>query len=93
MRLELQQNRELISEEVRSCFLRTSFLAALALGNDGRFQPGSQIIREGIEFRIAVDFDGLLGRVADHVAVVAPSQMVFQFYFRSIVNDAVQVVG
>jgi hypothetical protein len=43
--------------------------------------------------RIAVDLDGFFGGVANHVTVVAPSQVVFQFGFSARVNDAIEVVG
>jgi hypothetical protein len=65
----------------------------LALGNDGGFKSGSEVVRKGVQLRIAVDFDGLLGGVAYYIAVVTPSQMIFQLCFRAGVNDAVQVVG
>ena len=92
--MELQQNRQLTGEKnLQSSLLGTGFLAALALGNDGGFKSGSKVIGKGIKLGIAVNFDGFLGGVAYHVAVVAPSQMVFQFRFCAVVNDAVQVIG
>jgi hypothetical protein len=41
----------------------------------GRTELGFEVFREFIELGIAVDFDGLLGGIADYIAVVAPSQV------------------
>jgi len=65
----------------------------MALGNNGRSEARSEVVREFVKLGIAVNLDGLLGGVANHVAVVAPSQMVFQFSLGAVVQDAVQVVG
>ena len=66
--------------------LGSDFLSGLTLGNDGRTEPGSKIVGEFVELRIAVDFNGLLGGVADDVAVVAPGQVLFELDLCSIVE-------
>jgi hypothetical protein len=65
----------------------------MALGHDGSPQATAKVFREFVQLGIAINLNGLLGCVADNVAVVAPSEMVFQFRFCSVVNDAVQVVS
>ena len=65
----------------------------LAAGRDGRPELGFEVFGEFVELGIAVDLDGLLGGVANYIAVVAPSQVLFQFGFCTGVNDAVQVIG
>ncbi len=60
---------------------RLSFrsLTGFALAEYGRFQPGAESVRQGKKLRIAINLDGLLGGVANDVAVMAPVQMIFQF--------------
>ena len=65
----------------------------LAFRHDRRSQPGSQVVGELVQFGIAVDLDGLLGRIADDEAVVAPLEMFFQLHPCSGVERVVQVVG
>jgi hypothetical protein len=76
-----------------SGFPRTGFLVGLALGHNGGAETVTEVVGEFVKLGVAVDLDGLLGGVANHVAVVAPSQMVFQFGFGTVVEDAVQIVG
>ena len=45
-----------------------------------------EIVRKFVELRVAVDFNGLLGGVADNVAVVAPSQVLFELDLCSLVE-------
>jgi hypothetical protein len=65
----------------------------LALGHDGRAETGAEIFGQFVELGVAIDLDGLLGGIADHVAVVAPGKMVFQFNLCGFVEDAVQIIG
>jgi len=58
---------------------RAGFFSGLALGHDGRPKPGSQVFREFVELGITIDLNCLLGGVGDNVAVVAPSQVLFEF--------------
>jgi hypothetical protein len=48
-------------------------------------------IGEGINFVVAVDFDGLSGCIADHEAVVAPLEVLFQLRFKLDIDVAVQI--
>jgi hypothetical protein len=77
----------------RSGALRVGLLAGHAFGHDGIAKPSTEIVGQGIQLGIAVNFDGFFGRVADHVAVVTPSQVIFQVRLGAIVNRAIEVVG
>jgi hypothetical protein len=65
----------------------------LTLGHDGGSKAASEIFGKFVELGIAINLDGLLGGIADNVAVVAPSQVIFQFSACAGVQDAVKVVG
>ena len=41
---------------------------------------------------VAVDFDGLLGGVADDVAVVAPLEVILQLRLRFLVDGVVEII-
>src|ERR1700722_5490595 len=73
--------------------LWSAFFLLLAFHHDGGTQATAQIVGQFVKLGVAVDFDGLLGRVADHVAVVAPGKMVLQFDLGRVVEDTVQIVG
>src|SRR5439155_11963157 len=66
------------------------FLARGALGNDGSAKPGAEVVGQFVQLGIAINFDGFLGCVADHIAVVAPGEVIFQFGLCASVNYAVQ---
>jgi hypothetical protein len=61
----------------------------LALRHDGRAKAGAKIVWKFVELGIAVNFDGLLGGIADYIAVVAPSQMIFELGLSPIVEGPV----
>jgi hypothetical protein len=65
----------------------------LALGHDGRAKPGAEVLGQFVQLGVTIDFDGLLGGVANHVAVVTPGKMILQLDFCRFVEDAVQIVG
>ena len=69
------------------------FLARLTFGNDGTAKAGAKVFRQRIKLGVAINLDGLFGGIANYVAVVAPSQMLFQFSFCGGVNNAVKVIG
>jgi hypothetical protein len=71
--------------------LRAALFVLLAFDHDGGAEAGSEVFGEFVELGVAVDLDGLLGRVANHVAVVAPGKMVLQLGFGFLVEDAVQI--
>jgi hypothetical protein len=73
--------------------LRAYLFASLALADDCGTQAIAEVVGQFVELGVAVNLDGFLGGIADHVAVVAPSQVVFQFGLGPVVDDAVQVVG
>ena len=68
-----------------------SFLL-LTFGHDGGTEPAAEVFGKFVKLGVTVDFDGLLGRVANHVAVVAPGKMVLQLDLGLFVEDAVQVI-
>src|ERR1700758_3143695 len=65
----------------------------LTLGHDGGAQPGPEIVGKLVELGIAIDLNGLLGGIANNVAVVAPGKMVFKLDFCFLVEYAVQITG
>src|SRR5208282_2006684 len=64
-----------------------------ALAKDGNLESGAEVFGKLVQLGVAVDLDGLLGGVADDVAVVAPGEMIFQFRLCAGVDGGVQVVG
>ena len=75
-----------------SHLLRPDLFLCLALGDYGGAKAGAEVLREFVELRIPVDLDGLLGSVADNVAVVAPGKVIFEFGLGAVVEHAVEVV-
>jgi hypothetical protein len=68
------------------------FFMFLALCHDGGTEAGAQVFGEFVKLGVAVDLNSLLGCVANHVAVMAPGEMVLQFALGLLVEDPVQVV-
>jgi len=64
----------------------------LALRHDGGAEAGPQVFGQFVELGVAVDLNRFLGCVANHIAVVAPGEMVFQFALGLLVEDTVQVI-
>jgi hypothetical protein len=73
--------------------LGTRLLSRMTLGNDGSAQAGAKVFGKFVQLGIAINLDGFLGGIADHVAVMAPGQMIFQFSFCARVNRTIKVVG
>src|ERR1700687_6504959 len=73
--------------------LGTALFVLLALGHDRRSQPAAEVFGQFIELGIAVNLDGFLSALADHIAVVAPRKMIFYLDFGFLVEDAVQITG
>ena len=69
------------------------FFARMTFSYYGGTKPVPQVFRKFVELRVAVNLDGLLGGIANHVAVVAPGEMIFQFGLCAVVDDAVEVIG
>jgi hypothetical protein len=61
----------------------------LALRHDGGTKSGSQIVGKFVKLGVAINLNGLLGGIAYYVAVVAPSQVVFEFGLGPIIEGAV----
>ena len=70
----------------------TVFALVLTLGNDGLVEFVANRLRKGINVVVAVYFDGLAGRVANHEAVMAPLEVLFQLRFELDVYASVQVL-
>jgi hypothetical protein len=64
----------------------------LALGNDGRSESGAEVFRKFVQLGVAINFNGFFCGIANHIAVVAPSQMFLQLGLGRGVNDAVQII-
>src|SRR6476646_11234718 len=77
----------------RSHALGAAFLLLLTLRHDGGAQAAAEVVGQFVELRVAVNLDGLLRRVANNVAVVAPGKMIFQLDFGFFVENAVQITG
>src|ERR1022692_3380097 len=73
--------------------LRPALLVLLALGHDGGAETRAEIFGQFVQLRVAINLDGLLRGVTNHIAVVAPGKMIFQLDFRTLVEDAVQIIG
>src|SRR6266576_1410236 len=54
-------------------------LVLLALAHNGGTKSPTKVVGELVQLGVAIDLNGLFGGVAHHIAVVAPSQVVFQF--------------
>ena len=61
----------------------------LALRHDCGAQSRSQIVGQFVKLGVAINLNGLLGRIAYYVTVVAPSQVVFELGLGSIIECAV----
>jgi hypothetical protein len=67
-------------------------LAAPALVHDGLVEAVAEGFGEFVNLVIAVDLDGFLGGVHDHVASVAPVEMLVQFGLQVGIDVAVQII-
>ena len=54
-------------------------LLAFALGNNSSLEFAAEGIWKVVNFVVAVNLDGHLRGVANHIAVMAPLEMLFQF--------------
>jgi hypothetical protein len=76
-----------------SHLLGPGLLVRRALAHDGRLEASSKIVGQLVEFLVAVDLNGLFRRIADHIAVVAPSKMILELGFRLRIDHTIKVVG
>jgi hypothetical protein len=73
--------------------LRATLFLLLALGHDGGTEAAAKVFRQFVKLGVTINLDGLLGGIANHVAVVAPGEMVLQLDFCRFVEYTVQIVG
>jgi hypothetical protein len=64
-------------------------LFTFALGNNSSLELRAEWVRQVVDFVITINLDGHLSGVADHVAVMAPLEMLFQFNPGCRVHSAV----
>ncbi len=64
----------------------------LTFSDDGLVELLAKLFGEFVEPVVAIDLDGLLGCVQNHVAVAAPMQVLIQFFSYGDADVAVQVV-
>jgi hypothetical protein len=72
--------------------LRTALFLLLALGHDGGAEAATKVFGQFVKLGVAIDLDGFLGGVANYIAVVAPGEMVLEFDFCLLVENAIQIV-
>lgn len=68
-------------------------LGGFALGHYGLLELHPESLREFIDSVIAINLNGLLGCVQDHMAVVAPMKMFIEFGAYGLTHCAIQVIG
>jgi hypothetical protein len=68
-------------------------LTAPAFAHDGLVEAVSEGFGEFVNLVVAIYLDGFLGRVHDHVASVAPMEMLVQFGLQVGIDVAVEIVG
>jgi hypothetical protein len=56
-------------------------------------EAGSEAFWQLIKLVIAVNFDGFLGGIHDHVAFVAPMEMLVELDFQVLADLAVKIIG
>ena len=72
--------------------LRATLLVLLAFGHDGGTETAAEVFGQLVKLGVTINLDCLLGRVANHVAVVAPGEMVLQLDLCGFVEYAVQII-
>lgn len=63
-----------------------------ALAHDSVVKAGPEGVWKLVNLIISIDFNGFLGSIEDHVALVAPMQVLIQFSLKVFSNLAVQVI-
>ena len=67
--------------------------AIAAFGHNSLVEAGSEVFRKLVKLVIAVDFNGFLGGIHDHVAVVAPMKVFIQLDLQVLADPAVEIIG
>jgi len=70
-----------------------SGLAAAALGHNGIVEAASEALWKLIKLIIAVNLDGFLGGIHDHVAFFAPMEVLVQLDFQVLADLAIKIIG
>jgi hypothetical protein len=68
-------------------------LAAAAFCHNGIVEAASEAFRKLIKLVISVNLDSFLGGIHNHVAFVAPMQMLVQLDFQVLADLAVKIIG
>jgi hypothetical protein len=68
-------------------------LAAAAFCHNGIVEAASEALWELVKLVIAVNLDGFLGGIHDHVAFVTPMKVLIQLDFQVLGNLAVKIIG
>jgi hypothetical protein len=70
-----------------------SGLAAPAFGHNGIVEATSEALWKLIKLIIAVNLDGFLGGIHDHVAFFAPMEVLVQLDFQVLADLAIKIIG
>jgi hypothetical protein len=73
--------------------VRSALLMLLTFDHDRRSKARAKVVRQFVELRVAVNLNGFFCGIANHVAVMTPGKMIFQFDLRVLVEGAFQVIG
>ncbi len=70
-----------------------SGLAAAAFRHNGIVEAASEALWKLIQLIIAVNLDGFLGGIHDHVAFFAPMEVPVQLDFQVLADLAIKIIG
>jgi len=70
-----------------------SGLAAPAFRHNGIVEAASEALWKLIKLIIAVNLDGFLGGIHDHVAFFAPMEVLVQLDFQVLADLAIKIIG
>jgi hypothetical protein len=76
----------------KGIYLSGGFLSSLAMAafsHNGIVEAASEAFWKLVKFIVAVDFDGFLGGIHNHVAFVAPMEMLIQLDFQVLADPAI----
>jgi hypothetical protein len=82
--------------KMNGIYLRGGFLtglAAAAFRHYGVMEAASEAFWKLVKLVIAVNLDGFLGRIHDHVAFMAPMKVLIQLDFQVLADLAVKIIG
>jgi len=72
---------------------RLRFLMGRTFAHDRCPQARAQVVGQFVELGVAVNFDGFTSGVADHIAVMAPCQMIVEFGLGPVIQRTIEIVG